>query len=140
MPMPKKGHRKHAMVRTISVRQLRNAIKRLSSDRPKYTLGKWYRTQKEHWLGWLREYDGPGFYGRKSRVKRDARFAYNHIVESKMLLWVIRAGGVPSRRLAEARRAERNARSMQAKSSAVRKAVPWEILAPRLWLDRFRSS
>ena len=138
--MPKKGHRRHAMVRTISVRQLRNAIKLLPADRPKHTPGKWYRTQKEHWLGWLREYDGPGFYGRTSGVKRDARFAYNHIVESKMLLWVIRAAGVPSRRLAEARRAERNARSMQAKSSAVRKAVPWEILAPRLWPDRFESS
>ena len=138
--MPKKGHRRHAMVRTISVRQLRNAIKLLPADRPKNTPGKWYRTQKEHWLGWLREYDGPGFYGRTSRVKRDARFAYNHIVESKMLLWVIRAAGVPSRRLAEARRDERNARSMQAKSSAVRKSVPWEILAPRLWPDRFESS
>ena len=25
----------------------------------------WYRSQKEHWLGWLREYDGPGYYGRR---------------------------------------------------------------------------
>ncbi|MBR0405923.1 MAG: hypothetical protein IJI68_12125, partial [Eggerthellaceae bacterium] len=22
--------------------------------------GVWYRSQKEHWLGWLSEYDGPG--------------------------------------------------------------------------------
>jgi hypothetical protein len=37
----------------------------------------WYSTQKEHWLGWLKEYDGPGYYGRKKR-HRSAEFAYNH--------------------------------------------------------------
>jgi hypothetical protein len=26
----------------------------------------WYRTQKEHWLGWLREYNGPGYYSRQT--------------------------------------------------------------------------
>ena len=24
-------------------------------------LPPWYRSQKEHWLGWLREYDGPDY-------------------------------------------------------------------------------
>lgn len=23
--------------------------------------GVWYATQKQHWLGWLKEYDGPGY-------------------------------------------------------------------------------
>lgn len=31
----------------------------------------WYASQKEHWLGWLGEYDGPGYYkgptGRETR-------------------------------------------------------------------------
>lgn len=26
----------------------------------------WYTSQKEHWLGWLSEYDGPGAYDRKT--------------------------------------------------------------------------
>ena len=38
-----------------------------------------YATQKEHWLGWLSEYNGPGYYGRKSS-HRSAEFVYNHIV------------------------------------------------------------
>jgi hypothetical protein len=40
------------------------------------------------------EYDGPGAYGRIAGKQRDARFAYNHIVEPKMLLWLIKAAGV----------------------------------------------
>ena len=26
----------------------------------------WWSTQKEHWLGWLTEYNGPGYYGRSN--------------------------------------------------------------------------
>jgi hypothetical protein len=39
--------------------------------------GAWYTTQKEHWLGWLSEYCGPGYYGRKN-WQRSAEFVYNH--------------------------------------------------------------
>jgi hypothetical protein len=69
-------------------------------------------------------------------VKRDAEFAYNHIVESKMLLWLIRAAKVSPKLVAEARQNERSAKSMQAKSAGVRKAVPWNVLSARLWGSR----
>ena len=48
--------------------------------------GVWYITQKEHWLGWLSQYDGPGAYGRKTRSGRSAEFVYNHINCPPMLL------------------------------------------------------
>jgi hypothetical protein len=51
----------------------------------------WYHTEKEHWLGWLSEYDGPGAYGRTGDQHRDARFAYNHIVNPYMLMYPIEA-------------------------------------------------
>jgi hypothetical protein len=54
----------------------------------------WYRSQKEHWLGWLSEYGGPGFYGRKTTSRRSAEFAYNHIVCPPMILWLAEAAGV----------------------------------------------
>jgi hypothetical protein len=41
--------------------------------------GAWYTSEKEHWMGWLAEYDGPGAYGRQSDQRCDARFVYNHI-------------------------------------------------------------
>lgn len=88
----------------ISIRRLREAIKLLPSDRRRCTPGKWYWTQKEHWLGWLGAYYGPGYYNRKDSSRRDAEFAYNHIVEVKMLLWLATASGVSAKLMAELER------------------------------------
>ena len=40
------------------------------------------------------EYRGPGYFGRTSMARRDERFAYNHIVEVAMMLWLAKAAGV----------------------------------------------
>lgn len=53
--------------------------------------GAWYRSQKEHWLGWLNEYDGPGAYDRSDRVKRNAETIYNRIQCAPMLFWLAEA-------------------------------------------------
>ncbi len=59
---------------TITANELANHIKTLNSKSPssdklerllreKQLLKKtWYKTQQEHWLGWLAEYSGPGAY------------------------------------------------------------------------------
>ncbi|MEZ5818913.1 MAG: hypothetical protein R3D44_17705 [Hyphomicrobiaceae bacterium] len=54
----------------------------------------WYRHQKEHWLGWLREYNGPGYYGRKN-WKVSAETVYKRINNPAMVLWLGEAVGVP---------------------------------------------
>lgn len=112
----------------MSIKRFMQAIRRLPADAPKHYPGKWFRTQKEHWLRWLSEYDSPGAYDRAVGIKRNAAFAYNHIVESKMLLWLIEAAGVDRAKLAAARRASARAETMAAKSGAVRNSVPWEIV------------
>jgi hypothetical protein len=122
------------MTKPISIRRFRDAIKKLPSDRPRDAPGKWYKTQKEHWLGWLGDYHGPGHYGRQHGTPRNAKLAYNRIVEVKMLLYLAKASGVSSRRLAKARATERAAPSPQAKSGAVRKVIPWEVIEEALWL------
>ncbi len=53
-----------------------------------------YTSQKEHWIGWLSEYNGPGFYGRKATAGRSAEFVYRHVVCPPMLLWLAEATGV----------------------------------------------
>jgi len=120
----------------VSIGRLRSSIRHLPSDRPRVRPGKWYLTQKEHWLGWLREYHGAGFYGRQTDVRRDARFAYNHIVDARMLLWLAKAAGIGARVLTEARSAEQRAKTLQAKAAAVRKVVPWHLIESRLWKSR----
>jgi hypothetical protein len=121
------------MTRPVSIRRFRDAIKKLPSDRPRDTPGKRYKTEKEHWLGWLGDYNGPGYYGRQDSTPRNAKLAYNRIVEVKMLLYLAKASRVSPSRLAKARAAERTAPSLQAKSGAVRKVIPWEVVEEALW-------
>ncbi len=109
------------------------AICGLPSDKPRVYPGKWYRTQKEHWLGWLLDYHGPGYYKRTSRKKRNARFAYNHIVNYEMLLWLMRAAGVPRRLAKDARTACAKVDGLGPKSKAIRSHVTWDDVARALW-------
>src|SRR5690349_14724277 len=66
--------------------------------------GVWYTSQKEHWLGWLSEYHGPGAYGRKTSKGRTGEFVYNHIGCPPMLLYLAEAAGFPKSVLLAAKR------------------------------------
>ena len=50
-----------------------------------------------------------------------------------MLLWLIRAAGVQMELLQNARKAADEANTMPAKSAAVRRHVPWSVLADAFW-------
>jgi hypothetical protein len=92
----------------------------------------WYRSQKEHWLGWLSEYGGAGYYGRKSRGL-SAQFAYNHIMCPPMLLWIGEASGVARKEILEAKNAALSARpTLASQCAAIRKTVPWTEIELRL--------
>ena len=91
----------------------------------------WYRNQKEHWLGWLDEYDGSGFYERQN-WNRSAAFVYNHLVCAPMVLWLTEALKVRNKVVraaaAEALGAPRCAGSQCA---AIRRIIPWTDLERR---------
>jgi len=109
------------------------AIRGLRADRPIRDPRKWYLTQKQHWLGWLSEYGGPGAYRRQTGVKRDARFAYMHIVEPAMLLYLASASGVDRKLLTAARRVSARCATLMEKSAAIRAVIPWETVGAALW-------
>jgi hypothetical protein len=121
------------MTAKISIPKFIHAIQQLPPDKPVDDPGVWYKTQKEHWLGWLKGYNGPGAYGRKVGKKRDARYAYNHIVNYKMLLWIIDAACVRPELVKAAKRASAIETTLPAKSSAIRRLVPWDVLAGALF-------
>lgn len=123
------------MTKLTSIRQFVLTIQELPSDKPKKTPGKWYKTQKEHWIGWLSEYGGPGAYNRKGGKNHGAKFAYNHIVEYRMLLWIIGAAGVELKLVKKANVLVDDKKSLQENSAAIRRIVPWEVLADALWKD-----
>jgi hypothetical protein len=121
------------MRKPISIGRFIKAVQALPSDEPRVYQKKWYTTQKEHWLGWLREYHGPGAYGRRSETRRDAEYVYNHIVAVEMLLWLIDAAGVEPSLVSAARRSAAKAKALASKSAAVRRHVPWAEVGKVLW-------
>ncbi len=120
------------MPESISIAEFRRAIERLPSDQPRSQPGVWYQTQKEHWLGWLHEYEGPGAYGRKPNQSRDAKFAYNHIVCPEMLLWLIQAAGVKQELVTAAQNAAATGTTMMQSAGAIRKQVSWSEVSAAL--------
>ncbi|ACK50506.1 hypothetical protein Msil_1556 [Methylocella silvestris BL2] len=93
----------------------------------------WYRHQKEHWLGWLGEYNGPGAYDRKVHESRTAEFVYNHIMCPPMVLWLGEGAGVPRALVEEAASACLAAGKTQPKQcAAIRAVIPWKMVDERL--------
>jgi len=88
----------------------------------------WYTTQKEHWLGWLKGYDGEGHYHRKNWL-RSAEFVYNHINCPPMVLWLAEASGAPRAKVAKAKQAALSAKPhLPTQSAAIRRIIPWEMI------------
>ena len=115
---------------SYSVEKLINVIKKLPADKevPSGTQGySRYHTQKAHWLGWLSKKPGAKYY-RQDAPNRGAKFVYNHIMEPKMLLWLITASGVDNKLVANAQKDSDNARTMASSCAAIRKVVSWEDL------------
>ena len=83
------------------------------------------RSAKETWIGWLREYGGPGAYGRK-KSGQHARQVYGHLRSPGMLLWLCEALGVPKSELRAAEKAARDAPTSVAGAAALRRIIPWE--------------
>jgi hypothetical protein len=117
---------------SASVEDLIKAIERLPEGETIDNERVWYRSQKEHWLGWLESYDEPGYYGRTG-TGYDAKYAYNHIVNHQMLLWLIEASGIDKLIVDEAQRASVAGKTMMQKAGAIRRVVPWDVLAAALW-------
>ena len=118
-----------------SVEWLTEVIRRLPTDAsvPARQQGyNNYRTQKEHWLGWLDLNSTTGSFRRKSGNERGARHVYNQIGEPKMLLWLASSAGVPNELLSAAKRAADDLTNLRSKCGAIRRVLPWDEVASAL--------
>jgi hypothetical protein len=121
---------------------LRSAIQKLPLETP--IAGRWrppshYPSHQAHWIGWLQEYDGPGYYNRKVPKKpRSMPYIYAHIHCAPMLLWLAEAAGVRTSQLRKAdgalRRLVRDGLhdSNPACGRAVRSIIPWREIEAAL--------
>lgn len=129
----------------MDARALRGVIKNLSEHSDysqkleahpllKINRNPWYKSQKEHWLGWLKDYDGPGFYKRKTHAGRTAKYIYNHINCSPMLLYLPESLGVSESLVQKAFQAvvDANQSSMARQCGMIRKVIPYDVVEVEL--------
>lgn len=84
----------------------------------------WYTSQGEHWQGWLSEYNGGGFYGRKNH-KRTAEFVYNHIMCQPMLIWLAETASIDEKLINKAVEESLQSDKYQEQCKMVRKVIGW---------------
>ena len=114
-----------------SVEQFVELIERLPAEKevPFGTRGyNRYRTQKAHWLGWLDSKSTTGTYQRQDVPGRSAKYVYNHIMEPKMLLWLISALDFQTGLVERAKEEAKIQKSMAGSCAAIRKVIPWQVL------------
>jgi hypothetical protein len=138
--MPRQSGSSHKRVlgkslERISVFDLVEAVRLLPEDEPVFHPRVWYRTQKEHWIGWASGYpsSGGGAYSRKPGQRRAAAL-YGRIRNLDMLRWLAEAAGVSGRLLARAREAAASAASRggPAQAAAFRAVVTWPAVLEAL--------
>jgi len=91
-----------------------------------------YATFKDQWIGWLKEYDGPGYYGRADG-KRDARWIYQHLNNGNMIVWLNEAAGESQSSVEAAIRNMQQFQPKQTRAKIARLHFSWERVADLLF-------
>jgi hypothetical protein len=119
---------------SLDIRDLLVAISRMPEGRR--TRGEmWYESQKEHWIGWLLDYQGGGAYGRKVRGRRDAKRVYNQLQCPDMVIYLAKESGVGPGLIRKAKRAAAKGGSTTrsaSKCGAIREILPWNLVLEAL--------
>jgi hypothetical protein len=125
-----------------AARTLRRAVSKLPENTP--LASRWptppsSTSHKEHWDGWLRDYDGPGYYNRTVLKKpRSMAYIFGHVHCSPMLLWLAEAADVDKGLVREANRVMRRvvdaglSDSNPKTANAVRKIIGWPLVEAAL--------
>lgn len=104
---------------------------------------KWYRSQREHWLGWLVAKDGEA---RKKGVRSEdvwAGLRWRHLMCSPAMFWLADCAGVDERTLvmaegAAARAANLNNMDGHPHGKLMREAISWGEVQTAIISDPFR--
>jgi hypothetical protein len=111
-----------------TIDQLLTAVHRLPATTPQASRLplNGYKTFQEQWIGWLNQYDGPGYYGRADG-KRDARWVYQHLNNGNMIVWLNEAGGESPHAVAAAiEDMVHNGPIPQSQAKIARLHLPWD--------------
>ena len=92
---------------------------------------EWELDHREMWVGWLREYEGPGAYDRVTRGGT-AKDSWNHMQNPPAMVWAAEAVGVDKESIREAIDAanakESEGGNLSSQGAAVRRVLPWKLI------------
>lgn len=94
---------------------------------------KWYRSQREHWLGWLVAKDCEARAKGLDPAQINAKVRWQHLLCSPAMYWVGECAGVSEERLTQAEAMATEAADIKNKDghphgTMMRKALPWETV------------
>lgn len=127
--MPDRAKPRHTIAQFIA------AIKGLRQQTPQsdqFPLPAGHTSFKSQWLGWLEEYLTPGYYDRKNAVD-DAEWAYQHLNNGRMIVWLNEAAGENPRIIHAAIVAMDGREPLQTEAKYARRVLPWESAAGLLF-------
>lgn len=126
--MSDKPHHSH------TIKELLAAVRQLPAITPQVgkLLLKSHNTFQEQWIGWLEEYDGPGYYGRGDD-NRDARWVYQHLNNGNMIAWLNEAAGESPSTIEATITDMQRVEVKQSQAKIARSHLPWERVAKLLF-------
>lgn len=117
----------------MTLLEFRAAIERLPTSTPiadmLHTSG--YASHKDHWLNWLREYNGPGHYGRRDSGRTPA-FVYKRLQCPEMIIWLAEAVGITENTIRTALTKCRSVRNSSARCGKLRMYISWGMISERM--------
>jgi hypothetical protein len=95
--------------------------------------GKWYRSQREHWLGWVEFQDRKALEAGQSPNALLAKAVWNRLKCSPMMFWLAECSGVSADLLSKAETEAAQAAVLNPKDGnphgrMIRSVLPWPVL------------
>lgn len=112
---------------SFTIEQFITVIEGLQRRTPKsdrFPVPSGHSSLKSQWLSWLREYLEPGYYDRKS-AHDDAEWAYQHLNNGRMIVWLNEAAGEDPRIIHAAIVAMDDREPPQTEAKYARLVLPW---------------
>jgi hypothetical protein len=128
------------MQKDISIKDFIEVIKSLPSDEQVEEADGRLKTQKGHWLTWLREHENPVADWRTKVKKWNARYAYEKAPIPEMLLYLVRAIPLKAELIRAAEKANERSNSQVKKLGAILRAVPWSEIYQAIWEEQKPSN
>jgi hypothetical protein len=118
-----------------TINELLARIRKLPADTPlagALPLKPGHESLKAQWIGWLEEYLTSGYYERKNAVD-DAQWAYQHLNNGRMVVWLNEAAGEEPRIIQAAIVAMAERESPPTEARYARLVLPWGCVAKLLF-------